>query len=205
MEEVILISLGEKMVEVMQACRYMFKDAENPNAGYKYVSASTMFAKINEELTKRGLYTQADLRLESLIEVTTSSGEHEKLATVSAHVTITDVKTGANVQFGAPASGQDAGDKAVMKANTAALKYAYIGGLCIAMSDDPEADTNTAAYTKPATKTPNPAGMNKVETSCYKCAEPIGARTAEYSTKFFGRPLCYKCQEQERNKTNSVG
>jgi len=32
--------------------------------------------------------------------------------------------------------------------NTAAIKYAYVGGLCIAMSDDPEADTNTAAYKK---------------------------------------------------------
>lgn len=199
------MSLGEKMVEVMQACRYMFKDAENPNAGYKYVSARTMFAKINEELTKRGLYTQVEMRLESFSPTKTDAGTEEKIAVVSVRVTITDVETGASVPYIGLGSGQDAGDKAVMKANTAALKYAYIGGLCIAMSDDPEADTNTTAYTKPTGKTPNPAGMNNVETSCYKCAEPISARTADYSTKFFGRPLCYKCQEQERNKTNSAG
>lgn len=199
------MSIGEKMIEVMQACRYMYKDAENPNAGYKYVSAATMFAKINEELTKRGLYTQAELRLESLIEVTTSSGEREKLATVSARVTITGVETGANVQFLGLGSGQDAGDKATMKANTAALKYAYIGGLCIAMSDDPEADTDTTAYAKPTAKTPNPAGMNNVAGKCNRCGTPIDQRTIDYSTKFFGgMRLCRDCQDKARAASRTI-
>lgn len=71
------------------------------------------------------------------------------------------------VTFEGLGSGQDAGDKAVMKANTAALKYAYIGGLNIAMSDDPEQDLSGKAIT---------------------------SKVVEYSQKKFGKKLCYNCQ-----------
>ena len=42
--------------------------------------------------------------------------------------------------------GTDKGDKAVMKANTAALKYALAGIFLISWGDDPEADVETDKY-----------------------------------------------------------
>lgn len=188
------MSIGQKIIEVMQACRTMYKDSSNDTQGYKYLSASAMFAKINEEFTKRDLFTQCEMKLAKFQPVTTSDGREEKFAVVSATVIVTDADTGEQVKFVGTGSGQDAGDKAVMKANTAALKYAYIGGLCIAMSDDPEADTNTNAYAK----RPNPAGMNNIEGKCYKCSAPITRAVIEYSTKNFGQPLCKKCQSEQR-------
>jgi hypothetical protein len=42
--------------------------------------------------------------------------------------------------------GFDKGDKAVMKAMTAAQKYAYATAFCISWGDDPEADSTTDRY-----------------------------------------------------------
>ena len=58
-------------------------------------------------------------------------------------ISIIDSESGETVDLYGIGSGQDAGDKAVMKAQTAAIKYAYMMSLCIATGDDPEADTNT--------------------------------------------------------------
>lgn len=185
------MSIGTKMIEVMRACRYMVKDAENAAQGYKYLSAAGMFAQINAELTARNLYTQATMTLIDVRQVVTVNNTQEKFAVVEATVIITDAATGETVTFGGTGSGQDAGDKAVMKANTAALKYAYIGGLCIAMSDDPESDTNTAAYPRK----PNPAGMNNVVGKCDKCGKAITQKVVDYSRQKFGQRLCIDCQK----------
>ena len=53
--------------------------------------------------------------------------------------------------------GIDAGDKAVAKAQTMAVKYAWKNSLLIAdTADDPDANTNTRAYSKkiPQNKAP---------------------------------------------------
>lgn len=192
------MAIGEKIIEVMRACRYMSKDATNPTVGYKYLSAEKMFGKINEELTSRGLYTQTSSKLVDVREVETGNGR-EKFAVVETTVTITDADSGEQVTFTGLGSGQDAGDKAIMKGNTAALKYAYIGGLCIAMSDDPEADTNTAAY-KNSVRKANPAGMNNIAGKCDRCGKAITQDVVDFSQKNFGKRLCRKCQEIQRGE-----
>lgn len=142
------MAIGKKLVAVMAACRYMPQDGYNSFQKYKYTTAAGMFAKINEAMTEQGLFVQVESTLIELRDVTTSKGNAEKHAVVSAKVIITEADTGETVTFTGLSSGQDGGDKSVMKAQTAALKYAYIGGLCIAMSDDPESDTN-ATYQPP--------------------------------------------------------
>lgn len=178
------MSIGSKMVEVMRALRTVGKDAVNDTQNYRYTSAATLFAKINAELTARNLFTKTELKLENLLTV----GD-EKFAVVSAKIVITDTDNGESVTFIGVGSGQDIGDKSVMKANTAALKYAYVGGLCIAMSDDPEADTGTNAYKKP-----NPAGMNNIAGKCDRCGKPMTQRAIDYSCDKFGERLCRNCQ-----------
>lgn len=191
------MKIGEKLTAVMEICRHMPKDAENTFQHYRYTTAAGMFAKINEAMTSQGLYTQVEMTLLDLRDVTTSKGNSEKHAVVSAKITVTDSETGETVTFTGLGSGQDAGDKSLMKANTAALKYAYIGGLCIAMSDDPESD-NGDTYQPPAPKKSNGDIVGK----CEKCGKAVTAKVAEYSQKQFGKRLCYDCQNKIKGNSN---
>lgn len=186
------MSIGTKIVAVMDACRHMPKDAENTFQHYRYTTAAGMFARINEAMVSQGLFTQVELTLLDLRDVTTSKGNAEKHATVSAKITVTDSETGEQVTFTGLGSGQDAGDKSAMKANTAALKYAYIGGLCIAMSDDPESDTGN-------TYQPTPPPKADIAGKCEKCGKAVTAKVADFSQKKFGKRLCYNCQPKADN------
>ena len=186
------MSIGQKMVAVMESCRYMPQDGYNSFQKYKYTTAAGMFAKINEALTEQNLFTQVELTLLEMRDATTSKGNAEKHAVVSAKITITDAETGETVTFTGLGSGQDGGDKAVMKAQTAALKYAYIGGLCIAMSDDPESDTNTTYQPPPKSN----GNGNEFVDKCAGCGKGITQKVSEFSTKKFGKPLCMDCQKK---------
>ena len=196
------MAIGEKITAVMEACRYMPKDAENTFQRYKYTTAAGMFAKINAELVNQGLFTQTKLALVDFRDAQNAKGGNEKHAVVSATVTITDPSSGEHVEFVGLGSGQDNGDKAVMKANTAALKYAYGGGLCIAMSDDPESDSNNTYQPEPQPAKKNGNGNTNAAT-CANCGKGISAKVADYSTKYFGKPLCMDCQPKKNKNGGS--
>lgn len=107
--------------------------------------------------------------------------------------------------------------KAVMKAQTAALKYAYMLSLAIATGDDPESDEKTDESMNPAKKSVpvpklqdstnpvNPIKTNSVSVkkdqmprggySCYDCGIKINERVADYSYQKFGKYLCMECQK----------
>ncbi|MBR0289704.1 MAG: hypothetical protein IJQ82_12060 [Selenomonadaceae bacterium] len=55
-------------------------------------------------------------------------------------ITLLDPDSGETLPIKGLGFGQDAGDKAVAKAQTMAIKYAYLNSLAIATNDDPEAD-----------------------------------------------------------------
>ena len=186
------MSIDAKLVSVMQACHSMSKDAENPTAGYKYLSAEKLIGKVNEQFTKHGLSVQTLADLKKFLPIETTIGTREITAVVKVTILVTDSETGDSRKFEGLGQGIDAGDKAVMKATTAATKYAYISGLCIAMTDDPETDLNTSAYKK------NPAGMNNIAGKCDKCGKAIDQRVIDYSTRNFGRRLCMDCQQKLR-------
>ena len=191
------MSLGAKMAEVARQCRYMPKDGYNSFQKYKYTTAAGLLAKVNEALTEQGLYTSTKVELLDLREAQTSKGNAEKHAVVKVTITIRDsADSQESVTFEGLGSGQDAGDKAIMKANTAALKYAYIGGLNIAMSDDPEEDSGTEAYQSYAPEKPQTAKSNgDIAGKCDKCGKAITSKVADYSLKKFGQRLCYNCQQ----------
>lgn len=200
------MGIGHKLIQVMEACQYASKDKRNDFHKYNYTSAESLFAKVNEELTKAGLYirgTKAEL-VESNV-ATNVKGGSEKYAVVKATITIGDIDSDETVEFVGLGSGQDAGDKAVMKGNTAAFKYAWLGGLCIAMADDPEKDNNTFAYStlKQEAKS-NGNGDNKVVGNCEDCGSPVLEKNMVYARKFHnGRMLCYKCQQRLKNNPES--
>ena len=197
------MGIGEKLLRVMEACQRSSKDGYNSFHKYKYTKAETLFAKVNEELTKAGLYVAGTnaVVVDSSV-VTNANGKGEKYAVVRATIKIGDVDGQETVEFVGLGSGQDAADKAIMKANTAAFKYAYLGGLCIAMTDDPEEDTDTTAYYEPKKSQPAKSDGNgsKVVGRCEICEADVTERNMYYANKNYkGHKLCYNCQQDIKN------
>ena len=94
-----------------------------------------------------------------------------------------------------------------MKAETAAIKYAYLLSMAISTGDDPEADTGVDErnYTTPQPNTapkPAPARKNTVEQPesaavCVGCGKEISEKVYKYSMARYRKPLCMSCQKAE--------
>lgn len=116
---------------------------ENKQQGYSYTSASKILQKVNEALAARGIAViQVNTQLVHSSEVVSKSGTKGMNAVVSVSLTLG--RGSHQVTYEGLGQGQDYGDKAIMKANTAAVKYALAAGLLIAWEKaDPEADEST--------------------------------------------------------------
>lgn len=127
-------SLYEALAEVMGIVGVVHKDSKNEFHGYKYASAESVLRKVNEEVSKRGICVGSFSELLSF---------ENGVAVV--RITLTFTKGGLDpIRMTGIGAGSDKGDKAVMKANTAAIKYALASGFLIAWSnEDPEADSAT--------------------------------------------------------------
>lgn len=222
------MSIGKKLTAVMAACRYMPLDKTNTFQNYKYTSAAAMFAKINEAMSEQKLYVENTSEILETSDVTNARGALEKYVVMKAKVTIRDAEmSGESVTFEGIGSGQDGSGKAVMKANTAALKYAYIGGLCIAMADDPEETPTPATQAppqmqrQPQPNQPPPAIQQPPQQPpiqqppqqtrqprqrliCSACGAPITQKVADYSQKKYGQYICYECQQEMRQREQEI-
>ena len=126
----------------MEACGYIQKKGRNDFHRYNYAMASDVLEKVNEACVANGIATLANVEVISILDVTTNKGNIEKLATVRTTYTLMCTDTGETMQISGVGSGQDAGDKAIMKAETASAKYAWMLSMNISTGDDPEADTS---------------------------------------------------------------
>ena len=197
-------NIAKKLLAVMAECAYIAKNGLNSFHKYKYATAEDVLQKVNESLTKNKIACVAVPELIEFTDVTNLKGNTEHLATVRVEISLIDSDSGEEVKIYGIGSGQDAGDKAVMKAQTAASKYAYMLSFCIATGDDPEADSKTDEnnYAEPqnnikhrAAVKPQPKAGNNIIT-CTGCGNVItNDRVVEYSIKNFGRPLCRECQK----------
>lgn len=201
--------LAKKFVEVMRECSYVAKTGSNNFHNYKYATSADVLGKVNAALTKHGIASVVTPSLLSVQEVTTAKGNTERLATVEVTVMLIDSESGESFAIKGLGSGQDAGDKATAKAQTMALKYAYMASLAIATGDDPEADSKTdEAMTTKSPVVSSPPSQNRNSTSrtrtatklvCHDCGSPISQKVADYSQAKFGKFLCYDCQHTQQN------
>jgi len=123
--------------EVMEEVGYIQKDAKNEHQRYRYASAEAVLNKVRGALASRDMAVESHASLEHFEVFDTDNGKRS-IAAVKLSLSVTDgVNTATMEGLG---EGLDAGDKAVMKANTAALKYAVASGFLISWGDDPEAD-----------------------------------------------------------------
>ena len=187
-------NIAKKLVKVMSECSHVIKNGQNDFHNYKYATAEAVLQKVNASLTKYNIASIASPTLDSMVEVLNRNEKKEHLATVSVQVHLIDGDSGESVDLFGIGSGQDAGDKAVMKAQTAAIKYAFMLSLCIATGDDPEADSATDENMDNATKSEVKPMVNKV--GCESCGTKITEKVKAFSLQRYGKALCMDCQKE---------
>lgn len=200
-------ALYEKLSLAMKSCSYIEKTGENTFHGYSYVTSSDVLERVNDALTSVGLITAVTPTLLDLREVQTAKGNIDKHATISVTISIIDIETGESVQISGIGSGQDSGDKAIMKAETAAIKYAYMLSFCIATGDDPEADNTTDLKTQDISPkesiTRQTARSNQRMVSddlhCADCGCTISSKVSNFSKQRYHMPLCMNCQKNHQS------
>lgn len=219
-EERPVSGITNKLIAVMNDVSHIAKNGTNDFHKYKYATSADVLEKINSAFVRYGICPVAKAKLISLETVTNAKGNQERLATVQMFIRLVDVESGEYVDIAGLGNGQDSGDKAVMKAQTAAIKYAFMMNFCISTGDDPEADANTDRFMEaPSSPTPNYAvntGNATVETAqqpapriihstrgkssiCSDCGAGITEKVANYSISRFGYNLCMNCQKNHQS------
>ena len=189
-------NLSKKLVEVMKECGHVAKNGSNSFHKYKYATAADVLQLVNDSLTKHGIMSAVETNLIEIREVRTAKGNTENLATVETFVTLTDSESGEQIKIKGLGSGQDAGDKSIAKAQTMAIKYAYLLSFAISTGDDPEADTHTDEVMN-YNKNNFPQTSHQSFT-CSDCGKNISQKIADYSQSKFGKFLCFDCQQAQR-------
>jgi len=131
--------------KVMKDVGYIQKDSDviiKGKVAYKYASAEVVFGKVRSALSEESMAVESEANLKHFEVFETHTGKRN-IAVVKLGITVTDGNHTATME--GLGEGVDAGDKAVMKANTAALKYALASGFLLSWGDDPEADQKTDA------------------------------------------------------------
>lgn len=189
--------IAAKLVKVMKECGYVQKNGINDFHKYKYATCADVLEKVNAALTKHGIVSIATPELIQMQDVATNKGNTERLATVKLEILLVDTESGETVKLTGIGSGQDSGDKAVMKAQTAAIKYAYLLSLAISTGDDPEmetfADGKEAVQTSASQRQ---VRKDAIGTVCADCGATLSKGAVAVSTKKFGKALCVKCQKK---------
>jgi len=200
--------LAKKIVAVMKECRRVEKNGFNNNQNYKYATSADVIAMVNEALTNNNIATLADTEI---LQIENIEGKKNNLVRVKITVTLLDADSGEERTISGIGEGYDSLDKATAKAQTQALKYAYMSAFAIAQGDDPDSD-NAESYFAPADTPPcspnysNTQGQGwkgdgkEIVGQCADCGRNVNAKSAYYSKKNFGGLiLCYDCQ-QDRKK-----
>lgn len=187
-------NISAKLVKIMDECGFVQKNGNNDFHHYKYATSADVLEKVNAALVKHNVCSVIVPELISMIDVMNNKGNIEHLATVKITNTLIDADSGESLCLVGLGSGQDSGDKAVMKAQTASIKYAYLLSLAISTNDDPEADSSTDEMS--TIKQINTVNSKAREDSCTDCSAVITSGVIKVSTAKYGRPLCMKCQKK---------
>jgi hypothetical protein len=143
-------TLAGKLAEVMAEVGYVQKDATNDFHHYKYASAEAVLRKVNVALSKRGIAVSSHVTMlhhelttpatAAAVGATRSPDDGKRKLFVVVHIAADFTDGIDSIHAEGLGEASDAGDKALMKANTAALKYLLANAFMISWGDDPEAD-----------------------------------------------------------------
>ena len=192
-------NIAAKLVKIMADCAYVQKNGLNDFHHYRFATASDVLEKVNASLVKNNVASVVVSELTDMVDTTNQSGKIEHLATVKTSLTLIDCDSGESLTLIGLGSGADVGDKAIMKAQTASLKYAYLMSLAIATGDDPEADSQTDVRNAVPTVTQvNKSNIQDAgEPVCSDCGARLSRGVLKVSVSKYGKPLCMKCQKAQ--------
>lgn len=133
-------AIAAKLSRIAQEIGRIQKDAKNNHQKYKYTSAALVYDKVREKLAEAGIGI-----MHSSVQVVDMQHQdgNRCLATVSVKLILVDSEDGSTATLTGLGQGADKGDKAIMKAQTAATKYALAVSMLLSWGDDPEADEST--------------------------------------------------------------
>lgn len=154
-------AIASKIAAIMGECDYVYKGGFNKFHQYKYAAAADVLEKVNSACVKHKVASIPSFEIMDNKIHTTNKGGQEYLITVKCELTLICGDTGESVTIHSLGTGQDPGDKAIAKAQTMAIKYAWMMALNISTGDDPEADEsvdqrNATEPKKPAIQYPKP-------------------------------------------------
>ena len=131
---------GERIAAVMRQVGGIRKDKRNQHANYDYLSEEAVKRAVQRAMCEVGIVpTSVTYEILSDAEVAAKKGGTQNLVKVKAVITF-----GAHRYEGLGA-GIDYGDKALMKAQTAAIREAWKTALVIPSGNDPEGYPDVAA------------------------------------------------------------
>lgn len=189
-------NIAAKLVLIMNDCSYIQKSGFNEYHHYKFASASDVLEKVNASLVRNNVASIVVADLEDMRDTVNQAGKTEHLATVRTNLTLIDCDSGESLTVVGLGSGQDIGDKAVMKAQTASLKYAFMLSLAISSGDDPEADAQTdIRNSPPVTQASKTLVQDEGDIICSDCGAQLTKGVLKVSVSKYGKPLCMKCQK----------
>ena len=192
-------NIAAKLVKIMADCAYVQKNGLNDFHHYRFATASDVLEKVYASLVKNNVASVVVSELTDMVDTTSQSGKIEHLATVKTSLTLIDCDSGESLMLVGLGSGADVGDKAIMKAQTASLKYAYLMSLAIATGDDPEADSQTDV--RNAVPTVMQVNKGHIEDAgepvCSACGARLSRGVLKVSVSKYGKPLCMRCQKAQ--------
>lgn len=133
-------NLMHKLVEIMNTIERIPKRGHNNFHDYDYALESDIKDVVRKEMSSRNIIMLSHELSRTSTPVTTKKGSQEQIVTLEVEYTLFDADTGESTKFVGYGDGQDAGDKAVYKAKTGALKYALTSLFLIPTGDDPETE-----------------------------------------------------------------
>src|SRR5262247_2456505 len=140
-----LAKLAAKLVKVMAAISHIPKRGRNEFFQYDYATEADVADAVRKALVAEGVVLIPSIEDVREREVLTRRNQKEVVTTVTMQFTFIDGEHGGVLTFRMSGAGQDGGDKGIMKAITAATKYAALKSLCLPTGDDPEAEADDRA------------------------------------------------------------
>lgn len=147
-------NLYAKLREAQAAVARVGKEGTNTHQHYDYTKADDVIAAASKAVTDAGLVAWSEGEGEQsglpysleIVEGRTSGGGPKLTVTARGRLVILDPDSGERQHFPLIGTGTDSpGDKAIYKAITGGVKYAWQAALQIAFGDDPEDSSSEGA------------------------------------------------------------
>ncbi|WP_432365521.1 ERF family protein [Lacticaseibacillus paracasei] len=155
------LTLIDRILIAQKAVGVIKKDGQNAFQHYSFQSEGAIKDAVKPALIKAGLVIKFSYEIVNQYDRTTGKGGNNHFVDLMGTFTVTDGHD--EMVFTIPGSGQDTGEKAMVKAGTSAQKYFYKQLFNITDTEDSDPDANdSAASTGPITKTKQPTQSNGV-------------------------------------------